>query len=553
MRFVWAVLWVVCTSAAALAAAGPASAAVGRPNIVWLSVEDMSPFLGCYGDNTVPTPNVDRLAREGIRYTNVFATTPVCAPSRHTIITGLYATQTGAMHMRNHSPSEASLESDAGSYAEIPSYEAVPPAGVRCFPEFLRMRGYYATNNPKEDYQFVAPPTAWDASSRQGHWRNRAPGQPFFAVFNCNDTHEGQLFPRAAKRPVAVKPEDVKLPPYYPDTPGVRQTVATCYNNVAAMDQWVGEKLAELEKAGLLDSTIIVFFSDHGTCLPRGKRFSYDSGLRVPLVVRFPDGQRAGTVDDRLISFLDFAPTVLSLAGIEPPDYMKGRPFLGAFTKPAPEFTFTTSDRMDASMDCTRSVGDGRFRYVRNYMPEKAYFAPVAYRDRIPMMKDLYALKAGGKAAPEQWQVVADHKPAEEFYDAKTDPHMVHNLIDAKEHAGRIDRMRQAMDDWLEETGDLGLIKPEKRMVKEKLWPPDGKQPQTATPQATLSTKDGHPTLALTCETPGASIGYRKKGEPAWRVYTTPVEIDPTSQYEVVAHRIGFKRSPIVKPDNAAN
>lgn len=355
-------------------AAAPAQtpAPTTRPlNILWLTFEDSSPWLACYGDKTAPTPNIDRLAREGVRYTHAYATTPVCAPARHTLITGMYATQTGAMHMRNGARSEAGMSRNPDAYGDIPLYEAVPSPAVRCFSEYLRAAGYYATNNVKQDYQFVAPPTAWDASSGRAHYRNRPANQPFFAVFNCTYTHEGQTFPNALKRADVVKPEDVPVPPFYPDTPLVRRNLALTYNNIVAMDGWVGERLAELERDGLLDSTIIFFFSDHGVGLPRGKRNSYDTGLRVPLIVRFPDGAGAGTTDERLVSFLDFAPTVLSLANVKIPDHLRGRPFLGPAKTDPPQYVFSTQDRVDAFIDCVRSVSDGRYRYIRNLMPEK--------------------------------------------------------------------------------------------------------------------------------------------------------------------------------------
>ena len=528
--------------------ADPAATTPAKPlNILWLTVEDMSPWLSAYGDNTAPTPNIDRLAREGVRYTRAYATTPVCAPARHTLITGMYPTETGAMHMRNGSRSKESLSRNRRAYEGIPAYEAVPPPQVRCLPEYLRIAGFYATNNVKQDYQFVAPPTAWDESSRRAHYRNRSAEQPFFAVFNCTFTHESGGFPEARRgpgafdRPDAVKPADVKLPPYYPDTPTVRETVAQTYNNIVAMDEWVGERLAELERDGLLDSTVIFFFSDHGVGLPRGKRNSYDSGLRVPLIVRFPDGSGAGTSDGRLISFLDFAPTVLSLAGIEPPAHLRGHPFLGPFKTDPPNYVFATQDRMDAHTDCVRSVSDGRFRYIRNLMPDKPHLIQSAYRDRIPMMRDIHALRESGKASAEQWQIVSDTKPAEEFYDTQSDPHEVKNVIDLPEHAERIRTMRGALDAWMQQTGDLGLIRPESRMVSEKLWPPSGEQPQTATPRATLN--DG--LLTIECETQGASIGYRSPGEAAWRVYTVPVAVarEEAAEVEIVAHRIGFKPS----------
>lgn len=530
----------VCLSFASIARAQ----ATTRPkplNILWLTFEDSSPWLACYGDKTAPTPNIDRLAREGIRYTHAYATTPVCAPARHTLITGMYATQTGAMHMRNGTRSEEGLARNPDAYAGIPLYEAVPPPQVRCFPEYLRSAGYYATNNAKQDYQFVAPPTVWDESSNRAHYKNRPGGQPFFAVFNCNYTHEGQTFPKAPKRSGVVKPEDVPLPPYYPDTPLVRQTMAQSYNNIVAMDTWVGEQLADLERDGLLDSTIIFFFSDHGVGLPRGKRNSYDAGLRVPLIVRFPDGSRAGTTDERLVSFLDFAPTVLSLAGAKIPDHLRGRPFLGPAKADPPRYVFSTQDRVDAFTDCVRSVSDGRYRFIRNLMPDRPHLAESAYRDRVPMMKDIHAMRPE-TATPAQWQMVSKTKPPEEFYDSQSDPHNVTNVIDAPEHAERIKAMRAALEAWTQETGDLGLIHPETKLIREKLWPPDGIQPATSDPKATIA--EGM--LTITCATEGASIGWRKRGGgERWRVYVEPVKVSGDQTYEAVAHRIGFKRSAI--------
>ena len=366
-------------------------------NIVWLVVEDMSPWLACYGDATVPTPNIDRLAREGARYENAHATSPVCAPARSSLITGMFATRIGSMQMRNGSPSRSAIEKDPDAYADIPGYEAVPPAFVRCFPEHLRAAGYYCTNNSKKDYQFREPIGVWDESSNQAHWRNRAEGQPFFAVFNHGGTHESQAFPESRRRPQVVSPEDVPIPPFYPDTPAVRDALARTYNNIAAMDLWVGGKLDELEDAGLLDNTIVMFYSDHGVGLPRGKRSCYDTGTRVPLIVLYPDGQGAGTTESRVVSFVDFGPTVLSLAGIEPDDRLDGVPFLGEYAYETGDFrqgyAFSHADRFDSVYDRVRSVSDGRYRYVRNYITDEPYLIANAYRERIPMTADLYALR----------------------------------------------------------------------------------------------------------------------------------------------------------------
>ena len=307
-----------------------------RPlNLVWISAEDMSPWLGCYGDDTVPTPNLDRLAAEGVRYTNAFATTPVCAPGRSTLITGCWATEIGSMHMRTGKPSNAALSRNAEAYAGIPNYEAVPPPAVRCFPELLRARGWYCTNRSKTDYQFVAPATTWDRSGGRAHWRGRPdPEQPFFAVFNLGVTHESGTFP--ARKPTAktCDPATVTVPPYLPDTATTRADITRTYDNIAALDRQVGGLLSELEQAGLLEHTVVMFFSDHGVGLPRGKRCVYDSGTRVPLIVRWPQALDRRGVDDRVVSFVDFAPTALSICGVAAPAWMSGVAFAGTHAEP---------------------------------------------------------------------------------------------------------------------------------------------------------------------------------------------------------------------------
>jgi len=507
-----------------------------RPNVLWLTVEDMSPWLACYGDATVPTPNLDRLAAASVRYTNAFATSPVCAAARSSLITGMYATRIGTMHHRTGSQSGAALERDPQAYAGIPSYEGVPPDFVRCFPELLRAAGYYCTNNAKTDYQFRAPATVWDASSKKAHWRDRPEGRPFFAVFNHEGTHESQAFPDATRRPSAVAPEDVPLPPFYPDTPAVRDAVARTYDNIAAMDAWVGQRLAELDEAGLADSTVVFFFSDHGVGLPRGKRSPYDLGTRVPLLVRHPDGTGAGSVEERVVSFVDLGPSVLSLAGIEPDARLDGIPFLGAHARPGRGLAFAHADRFDSVYDRARSVSDGRFRYVRNLAPELPHLLANAYRDKLPMMRDLYALRESGPERPEQWQVASRRRPSEELYDSRSDPWEVHDLAGDPGHAAELARLRSALDTWIEHTGDLGLVLPESRMVAEHLWP-DGIQPTTAAP--TLRLEDGRVTLAS--ETPGASLGYRTEEDAPWTVYAGPFAAAGVQRFEVLSHRIGFE------------
>ncbi len=520
-----------------------------RPNVLWLTVEDMSPWLPCYGDDTVPTPNLDRLAAQSVRYTNAFATSPVCAAARSSLITGMFAQRIGTMHHRTGKPSAAAVEADPEAYAEIPAYEGVPPTFVRCFPEDLRAAGYHTTNAAKTDYQFRAPVTVWDRSAGKAHWRDRAEGQPFFAVFNHGGTHESQAFPKAKQRPQAIAPEDVPVPPIYPDTPAVRDAMARTYNNIAAMDAWVGERLDELEQAGLADSTVVFFFSDHGVGLPRGKRSPTDLGTRVPLLVRFPGGELAGTTDERVVSFVDLGPTALSLCGITPDERLDGRAFLGPHARPGSGLAFTHADRFDATRDAARSVTDGRFRYTLNLDPELPYLLPNAYRRRIPMTADLEALagtESTASVGPGLWPWTTDERTREELYDSATDPWEIRNLIDDPAQAERLAQLRGALATWRAATGDLGAIASEHELVREHLWPPDGVQPTTEEPQ--LEVRAGH--VHLTCPTPGASIGFRLAGEKPWRLYREPVALEHLPgtgelELEVEAHRIGWKPSRV--------
>jgi len=507
-----------------------------RPNVLWLVAEDMSPWLACYGDDTVPTPNLDRLAAESVRYTNAFATSPVCAPARSSLITGMSATRIGTMHMRTGNPSKAAIAKDPEAYAAIPSYEGVPPEFVRCFPELLRSAGYYCTNASKTDYQFKAPATVWDASAGGAHWRNRPEGSPFFAVFNHGGTHESQAFPKAKRRPSAVAPDDVPIPPLYPDTPAVRDALVRTYNNIAAMDEWVGKQLAELESAGLTDSTVVFFYSDHGVGLPRGKRSPYDLGVRVPLLVRFPDGRGASSDEDRVVSFVDFGPSVLSLAGIEADERLDGIAFLGPHARPGRGMAFTHADRFDSVYDRARSVSDGRYRYVRNYDETLPYLIPNVYRETLPMMADLYALRESGPQEPGQWQTAASKREPVELYDSETDPWEIENLVDSPEHLEVLTRLSDSLDAWIVETGDLGFVLPEKHMVEQNLWP-RGQQPVTAVP--VIHVEAG--LVSITCKTPGASLGHRFEKSEAWTVYSAPFPAGDAASLEVLAHRIGFK------------
>jgi len=518
---------------------GTESPPVQQPNILWISCEDMSPRLGCYGDTTIPTPNIDRLAREGIRYTNAFCTAGVCAPSRNAIITGMYQTSTGGHNMRtlyNTFPQQTGLPE---------AYSVVMPPEVKAFPEYLRARGYFTSNNAKTDYQFEEPPTVWDEVGNKAHWRNRKDQQPFFAVFNNVVTHESQVWARK-DQPLRVDPSRISLPPYYPDTKTVRQDMARFYSNIRELDDWVGGLLKQLEEDGLLDKTIIFFWSDHGDGLPFVKREVYDRGIRVPLVVRFPDGRFAGTTRPELVSMIDLAPTVLRLAGMERPRHLQGRAILDGCGRrpvdsPLRTHVFAARDRMDTHYDRVRSVHDGRYQYVRNFYPEKPLYMDLDYRRQQPMMVDILRLRDEGKLNATQMLWFRPTKSAEELYDLRQDPHQLTNLADRPAYAAHLKRLRGEMDRWLTETGDLGGTE-EKELIR-RMWQGGDQPPVTEAPTFTRQGDKLH----LACATPGASIGYKFVGEGSgWRVYSEPVTVPADRGITAVAMRIGYRRSPEV-------
>lgn len=433
------------TGSGILGCGGQASSV--RPNILWVTSEDNGPHLGAYGDTFADTPHLDRLAARGMIYLNAWSTAPVCAPARTAIISGIYPTATGSEHMRSLVPL---------------------PAGVKMFPQILREAGYYCTNNVKEDYNLEKPGKVWDESSREAHWNKRSPGQPFFAVFNFTTTHESQI--RSRPHEFRHDPARVPIPAYHPDTPEVRQDWAQYYDKVTEMDAQVGRVLEELEQDGLAEDTIVFYYADHGPGLPRSKRWPYNSGLRVPLIVYLPEKFRhlapadyaPGGRSDRLVGFVDLAPTVLSLAGIQPPSFMQGSAFLGPYQAEEPPYAYGFRGRMDERYDLVRSVRDKRYVYIRNYMPHKIYGQYLAYMFQTPTTQVWKRLYDEGRLSPPQtyfWEP----KPSEELYDLEQDPDEVNNLAGLPQYQPLLERFRQAEQDWILKTRDLGFL-PEAEM-----------------------------------------------------------------------------------------
>lgn len=423
------------------------AAAAPRPNILWITCEDIGPHLHACGDDYSVTPNLDRLAQRGAIYMNAWSNAPVCAPARTTIISGVYPTATGGEHMRSMS---------------------AMPREWKMFPGYLRDAGYYCSNNAKEDYNLEKPPGTWDDSSKKGHWRNRGADQPFFSVFNLEITHESQI--RTRPHTWIHDPAKVRVPAYHPDTLEVRQDWAQYYDNITTMDGQAGRILADLEKDGLADDTIVFFYGDHGSGMPRSKRWPYNSGLNVSIVASIPGKFRhlaskdyaPGTKNQRLVGFVDLAPTMLSLAGLRAPGFYQGQAFLGPHEAAPRTYSFGFRGRMDERYDCVRTVRDARYVYVRNYMPHKIYGQHLAYMWETPTTRVWEKLYKEGKLNAAQ-RKFWEPKPAEELFDLTRDRDEVNNLAESAEHRGVLDRMRKAHREHELKVRDIGLL-PEAEM-----------------------------------------------------------------------------------------
>jgi N-sulfoglucosamine sulfohydrolase len=439
-----------------LAACAPAQsvaneAGAPRPNILWISCEDTSSWLGFCGEDYATTPNLDRLARVSMRYTNAFVTAPVCAPSRFAIITGIHATSMGTQRLRSSFP---------------------VPAEVAGFPSELRRAGFYCSNNVKTDYNTRAEKRiiaeSWDASGSNAHWRGRRPGQPFFAVVNLTETHQSRAFgdaPFPGFDPAQKhEPSTAPVPPYFPDTPEARRTIARIHDCITAMDREAGRILDELEEDGLKENTIVFFWSDHGQGIPRGKRTLWDTGLRVPLLVYFPEKYHhlapvpPGEASDRMVSLLDLGPTLLSLLELPIPDWMQGRAFLGKSAGTPQRYVFAARDRVDEVLELSRSVRDARYLYIRNYMPHLSWNQPESFSDQLALRREITQLAAAGRLNAAQMTYAAPTKPIECLYDSATDPWQTNNLAGDLALRPVLERMRQALLDWQKETRDLGFI-----------------------------------------------------------------------------------------------
>lgn len=413
-----------------------------KPNIIWLDAEDLSPDLACYGNAIVRTPHLDRLASQGVRFTNAFVTCPVCSPSRSAMSTGMYQTTIGAQHHRSHRNDSYKL-----------------PYGVRHFSHYLRQAGYFVTNGAapslkkqgKTDYNFeMSFKEAFDGTD----WHQRKPGQPFFAEIHFHETH--RTFEPDPENP--LNPDMVEVPPYYPDHPIARLDWSLYLEMLQNLDKKVGKLLQQLEDEGLAENTVIFFTGDHGRPMVRAKQWCYDSGIHIPLIVRWPGKIKPGMVQDDLVSAIDYVPTWLKIAGMEPPTYLQGRDIFETHAAER-KYIFAARDRCDETDDRIRAVRSKQFKYIRNFYPERPYQYFNAYKQReYPVLTLMKILKKEGKLTPVQEQVMADHRPVEELYDIQKDPYEIHNLAKDPAYQDILLEMRKALDRWICDTSDQGQL-----------------------------------------------------------------------------------------------
>ena len=432
-----------------------------RPNILWIVAEDMSPHWGCYGETTIRTPNIDRLAREGALFKWAFVTSPVCSPSRSAMVTGMYQTTIGAHHHRS-------------SY---PGSEIYLPKQIKLLPEYFKEHGYYTVNGGpkttvyhknlytedrklgKTDYNFIWDPAVYDSND----WAGRASGQPFFAQIQLRGGKH-----RKAEVPSPVDPAMVKLPPYYPDHPVLREDWARYLNSVIYLDIQVGKILKRLEDEGIADNTAVFLWTDHGISHARGKQFLYDEGIHVPLIVRCPGLTKPGTVREDLVSHIDISATSLYFAGIPAPEHMQGRPLFGPDYIPRDDI-FAARDRCDETLECIRCVRTKRYKYIRNFYPDRPHLQPNRYKDNKLIIKTIRKLYAEGKLDPIQGRLLSCPRPVEELYDLQNDPYELNNLAGVSKHQDTLERLRARLVKWMHGTKDLGLIpEPELEVLARK-------------------------------------------------------------------------------------
>ena len=444
-----------------------------KPNIIWITIEDQSQYLLPFnGNDDVSLPNLEKIANESIVFNNMYATYPVCAPARSSIITGMYPNSIGthnmrAMHFDNfyNNGFKIGKRGEHEKVLEVPYYSSNIAESIKTFPQILKENGYFTYNDSKGDYNYLVN---LDSTWSEYNSKNKISKSqsPIFAIYNYNVTHESGMWKRD-KEELKVNPNDLKIiPPIFPDDSIVRHSLAVNYSNLIEMDRQVGKLIDHLKKEDIYDDSYIFFYSDHGGPFPRHKRAIYETGTKVPFFVKLPKGKKEKVDTNQFLSFVDFAPTVLSIAGINVPSFQQGKPFLGKYKHESKrEYLFTSSDRFDEHPDRIRAVRGEKYKYIRNYFPENSHALNVAYRRQMVLMRHLNSLHLNGELSKEHDLWFRVPKLKEELYDLENDPFELNNLSDNANYKAELNKLSAVLDDWLEDIDDLGRI-PEKKLFK---------------------------------------------------------------------------------------
>ena len=441
-----------------------------KPNIIWITIEDQSQYLLPFnGNRDVSLPILEGIAKESLVFENMYATYPVCAPARSSIITGMYPNSIGTHNMRALSYGTFKKTGKLGERNEnekvldIPRYSSKLAESIKTFPTILRENGYYTFNKAKGDYNFIISDSTWSEYGTKKKFKKS--DSPFFAVYNYNITHESSMWQRD-KEPLMVNPNNLKIPPIFPDDSIVRHSLAVNYSNLIEMDKQVGKLISELKREGLYDDSYIFFYSDHGGPFPRHKRAIYETGTKVPFFVKLPKGLKEKVDTKQLLSFVDFAPTTLSIAGIDPPSFLQGKAFIGKYKdESSRKYLFTSSDRFDENPDRIRAVRGKKFKYIRNYFPENSHALNVAYRRQMVLMRHLTSLNLKGELSEKQNLWFRVPKLRDELYDLENDPFELNNLSNDANYSDELKNLSEVLDNWIIEIDDLGRI-PEKQLYK---------------------------------------------------------------------------------------
>jgi len=494
-----------------------------KTNILWLVCEDQSLFFSSYFDSIAKTPNLDELASNGIVYDNFFAVSPVCSPSRSSIITGMYPTTIGTQHMRAYKKNKDSINSKTN----LPFYSAVPKSNIKFFTENLRKMGYFCTNNSKEDYNMEMSPLAWNESNKNAHWRNRNENQPFFSVFNFNITHESRMWGNYKKHS-NDEINKIILPPFFPNNNTIKNDFVTNYKNIEKLDKQVGEIINQLKDDGLYENTVIFFFSDHGGPFPRYKRSIYDSGLKCPLIIKWTK-TRNEPRNNQMISFIDLAPTILELTKSETNYEMEGVSFYNQNNR---DYIFAATDRFDEYTDKRRCVRNKEFKLIINCDTNSSIMKPVMYRQNMKTMRILDSLNdlKQNTISMERWYKKT--KPKYELYDIANDPYELNNLYTNKDYDSIFYELKKKLDNWIVKS-DYGNIK-ENQILKE-MWP-NGEKPKLKDPS--IIKKDNG--INIISNNNNSSVGWRNNKTENWKIYSTDEIINPENSFEIIVFKPGY-------------